>query len=161
LVLIATFELVFFNFYIINYENNSLISLTTQLIQPMLDSCSNLKNMSKIIVDDFINIFINQTIINNNANSDLISRNINNSNLTFLSLVYYTGVLCMFFFLLLINTFLRKKIDYMMIFIDNVIMIVILGVYEYIFFENIIFKYSTMGPNELIKNVINQLLNKC
>jgi hypothetical protein len=161
LVLIATFELIFFNYYIIQYENNAVISLSTQLVQPIINSCSNLSNTSKVIVDGFINVFINETTINNNANSDKNVREINNSIINKLSLYYYAGVFSWFIFILLINLKIKRKIDYTMIFIDNLIMIVILGSYEYLFFHNIIFKYLTLGPNELIKNIMVNLLTAC
>ena len=161
LVLIATFELIFFNYYIIHYENNAVVTLSNQLVQPIINSCSGLTNNSKVIVDDFINLFVNETVININALSDKNLREETNSRLFHLSLVYYIVVFSIFLFALLINYVLKKKIDFMMIFIDNLIMICILGIYEYLFFQNIIFKYLTLGPNELIKNVMENLLNNC
>ena len=161
LVLIATFELLFFNYYIIQYENNAVISLSGQLVQPIINSCSGLSNTSKVIVDGFINLFINQTVINDSANSDKDVREANNIIISTLSLYYYAGVISIFFFILLTNIYLKRKIDFLMILFDNLIMIIILGSYEYLFFHNIIFKYLTLGPNELIKNIMVNLLNSC
>ena len=42
-----------------------------------------------------------------------------------------------------------------MIFIDNIVMIGILGIYEYVFFNTIIFKSIMITSNELI-NIILQ-----
>jgi hypothetical protein len=139
LVLIATFELIFFNYYIIQYENNAVTSLSTQLVQPI----------------------INETTINNNALSDKNIRENNNNYLNTLSYIYYSGLILIFLFVLLTNCIIKKKINFVMIFIDNVIMICILGIYEYLFFKHIIFKYLTLGPNELIKNIMGDLLNNC
>jgi hypothetical protein len=161
LVLIATFELIFFNYYIIQCENNAVISLSNQLVQPILNFCNKLDNTTKIIVDSFINLFVNETVISNNALSDKNLREKNNIKLYDLSIVYYSVVISVFVFILLINCILKKKIDIVMIFIDNLIMICILGIYEYLFFQNIIFKYMTLGPNELIKNVMVNMLNTC
>lgn len=161
LLLIATFELIFFNYYIIQFEIDSLIQLTDQLINPIIHSCNNLSNKSKIIVDDFINIFINETVINNNAQNDLNNRNIFNHTLMIQSIYYYLGVIIIFILSLSINIWLKRKIDFPMIFLDNIIMISILGIYEYIFFKNIIFKYNMISPNELIKNIMVNLLHAC
>jgi hypothetical protein len=161
LVLIATFELLFFNYYIVQYENNAVISLSNQLVAPLMNTCSQFTNVSKIVVDDFINLFVNETVININADSDKSIREINNKYIAKLSLVYYSWIISGFLGILLINLYLKRKIDFMMIVIDNVIMISILGIYEYLFFHNIIFKYLTLGPNELIKNVMGNLLNDC
>jgi hypothetical protein len=161
LLLIATFELIFFNYYIIQYENNAVVSLSNSLIQPMINSCLVLSNTSKVIIDSFISIFVNQTIIDNNAFSDKNNREINNKYISYLSIVYYSIIISGFILLLLTNLILRKKIDFVMILIDNLIMICILGSYEYLFFHNIIFKYLTLGPNELIKNIMGNILSSC
>jgi len=161
LLLIATFELIFFNYYIIQFEIDSLIKLTDQLINPIIDTCNTLSNTSKIVVDDFINIFVNETVININAESDLNSRNVFNHTLMITSIYYYIGVVIVFILSLSVNICLKRKIDFCMIILDNIIMICILGAYEYIFFKNIIFKYNMISPNELIKNIMVNLLNAC
>jgi hypothetical protein len=161
LVLIASFELVFFNFYIIQYENNALIGLTDQLISPIISSCSSLPNSSKILVDDFLQLFINQTIINQNALDGFNQRNVVNHFLFIKSIYYYVGVIIVFIGTLLLNTRFKKNIDFRIIAIDNIIMILILGVYEYMFFKNIIFPYQMISPNELTQNVVNNLISNC
>jgi len=161
LVLISIFELLFFNYYIIHYEDNALISLTNQLINPVINSCKSLSNNNKIIVDDFIRIFVNYTIISNNALNDYNSRQVFNHNLYIYSICYSVGVIIVFLLVLISNYFFKQKIDYNMIILDNLIMICILGVYEFIFFNNIIFKYMTISPNELIKMIMTNLLETC
>ena len=161
LVLIASFELIFFNFYIIQYENNALISLTNQLISPILSSCNRLSNSNKIIVDDFLKIFINQTTINQNALNGLNQRNVINHFLFIKSIYYYVGVIVVFIGTLLLNIIFKKNIDFKIIAIDNIIMILILGIYEYMFFNNIIFPYQMISPDELTQNVVNNLINVC
>jgi hypothetical protein len=161
LVLIASFELVFFNFYIIQYENNALIGLTDQLISPIISSCRSLSNSNKIILDDFIKIFINQTTINNNAIDGLNQRNVINQYLFIKSIYYYVGVIIVFIITLLLNYNFKKNIDFKIIAIDNIIMIIILGVYEYVFFKNIIFAYQMISPNELTQNIVNNLITNC
>jgi hypothetical protein len=161
LVLIASFELVFFNFYIIQYENNALIGLTDQLISPIISSCNSLSNSSKIVVDDFLQLFINQTIINQNALDGLNQRNIINHFLFIKSIYYYIGVIVVFIGTLLLNIRFKKNIDFIIIAIDNIIMILILGIYEYIFFKNIIFPYQMISPNELTQNIVNNLISNC
>jgi len=161
LVLISVFELLFFNYYIIQYENNALILLSNSLINPITTSCQKLSNTSKIIVDGFINIFVNETTINNNAISDYNTRLIFNQNLFVKSIMYCSGVIIAFFFLLSLNCFFKLKIDYLTIILDNIVMICILGIYEYLFFKNIVFSYAMLTPNELIKNIMVNLLQSC
>ena len=161
LILISVFEIIFFNYYIIQYENNALISLTNSLITPVTEKCQNLSNTSKIVLDDFIHLFVNQTIINNNALSDYYKRQDINNKLFLTSIVYCSGIIFVFFFLLNLNWIFKQKINYTMILLDNVIMIAILGLYEFIFFKNIVFNYILLSSNELIKNLLINLLQSC
>jgi hypothetical protein len=161
LVLIASFELIFFNFYIIQYENNALISVTDQLISPIISTCNSFSNSSKILVNDFLQLFINQTIINKNALDGLNQRNVINHLLFIKSIYYYIGVIVVFIGILLLNIRFKKNIDFRIIAIDNIIMIFILGIYEYMFFKNIIFPYQMISPNELTQNVVNNLITSC
>jgi hypothetical protein len=161
LVLISIFEVIFFNYYIIQYENNALITLTDSLINPIITSCQSLSNTNKIIVDDFINIFVNDTILNNEAMSDYNNRQIFNHKLYLYSIGYCIGVILLFLLLLGMNIFFKEKINFSMILLDNLIMICILGIYEFLFFKNIVFKYMLMSTNELIKNMVDNLLKSC
>jgi len=161
LVLISIFEVVFFNYYIIQYEDNALISLTNQLISPIINSCKTLSNNNKIIVDDFIKIFINETTVNNNALIDYNLRQTFNHKLYLNSIYYSLGVIIVFILVLSSNYIFKQKIDFTMILLDNIIMICILGIYEFIFFKNIIFKYMTISPSELIKIIMGNLIQTC
>jgi hypothetical protein len=112
-------------------------------------------------VDDFLQLFINQTIINQNALDGLNQRNVINHFLFIKSIYYYVGVIIVFIGTLLLNIRFKKNIDFRIIAIDNIIMILILGVYEYMFFKNIIFPYQMISPDELTQNVVNNLINSC
>jgi hypothetical protein len=161
LVLISVFEVIFFNYYIIQYENNAIISLVNQLATPIINSCNTLSPINKIRVDDFIDVFINETTINSNAISDYNIRQEFNQKLYIKSIYYCLGVILVFFMSLFSNIYFKQKIDFLMVILDNIVMISILGIYEYIFFSNIIFKYMTISPNELIKIIMGNLLQSC
>jgi len=162
LLLIAGFEIIFFNFFILSFENNSLIGLFDQLVQPIINTCSNLPNNSKVIVNNFINLYVNETIINKNANNDYINRMNVNTLVYYTSIYYFVGILCFLIGLIITNfVWFKQKIKFMVIITDNIIMISILGMYEYIFFSTIIFKYMLITPNELFKIVMQNILSMC
>lgn len=161
LVLISVFEVIFFNYYIIQYENNAIILLVNQLVTPIINSCNTLSPINKILVDDFIDIFVNETTINSNALSDYNIRQEFNQTLYTKSIYYCLGVISVFFVSLISNIYFKQKIDFLLVILDNIVMISILGIYEYIFFSNIIFKYMTISPNELIKIIMGNLLQSC
>ena len=162
LLLIAGFEIIFFNFFILSFENNSLIGLFDQIIQPIINTCSNLPNNSKVILDNFINLYVNETIINENANNDYINRMNVNKLVYHTSIYYFVGILCFLISLVITNfVYFKQKIKYIVIITDNIIMITILGIYEYIFFSTIIFRYMLITPNELFKITIKHILSTC
>jgi len=41
------------------------------------------------------------------------------------------------------------------------VMITFLGIFEYIFFSTIVFKYQTISPDELNKQISDSILNNC
>ena len=162
LLLIAGFEIIFFNFYISSYETNSIVSLVDQVTVPLINACSTLNNSTKIIVDNYINSIINETIINNNAMQDYSQRLLVN-NLIFNRSIYYIIGIFVFLIGIIISNYIyfKKQIQFIVIIIDNIIMISILGIYEYVFFKNIVFKYQMINPNEIIKNVLQNILFNC
>jgi len=77
------------------------------------------------------------------------------------SIGYCIWVILLFLLLLSMNIYFKEKIKFTMILLDNLIMICILGIYEFLFFKNIVFKYMLMSTNELIKNMVDNLLKSC
>jgi len=162
LLLIASFEIIFFNFFILSYETNSIISLVDQISVPIVNSCSTLSNSSKVIIDNYINTIINQTVINNNALQDYTQRLLVNNLIFYKSIYYLIGIVIFLIGVITSNYYyFKRQIQFRVIIIDNIIMILILGIYEYIFFKNIVFKYQIIYPNELIKNLIQNILYNC
>jgi hypothetical protein len=58
-----------------------------------------------------------------------------------------------------INYLKKCNVNLTKICIDNLIMIVLLGCYEYLFLKTIIFKYMLISNIELVKNMLEQLNN--
>ncbi len=161
LLLIACFEFIFFNYYVLQYENQALSSLMNQLTNPIINTCDGLNSNTKIIIDDFINLFFNKTELNNLANISYNKRIDFNHKLYILSIYYFSGIFIFIFGLIIINRWLKVKLNYKSIIFDNIVLILILGAYEYIFFKNIVFNYITITPDELKLNVINNILMNC
>jgi len=162
LFLISMFELVFFFNYITKYEDKALIDVFNSLTNSVTNMCSNLNNQTKVIINDIFNIFVNTTNINQDALNAYDYRNMINHKLLINAILYFVGIAFINILLFTINKiYYKRKINYRDILLDNIIMIIILGIYEYIFFSNIIFKYITISPEELTKNEINNFLLNC
>ena len=162
LFLITMFELIFFFNYVTKYEDNALISVFNSLTESIVNSCSSLNNQSKIIVDDIFKLFVNTTQVNENAIKSYNSRMLVNNSLMVKAISYFIGVLGINIMLICGNKCtINKKINYKEIIIDNLIMITLLGIYEYIFFSNIVFKYLSISNDEIFQNFQNKFIGSC
>ena len=162
LFLITIFELIFFFNYVTKFEDNALLGVFNSLTGSIINSCSNLNNASKIFVDDIFKMFVNTTQVNENAMNSYNSRMLVNNNLMVKAILYFIGVLGINILLISLNKCsINKKINYKEIIIDNSIMIILLGIYEYIFFTNIVFKYLTISNDEIFQNFQNKFIGNC
>ena len=162
LFLITMFELIFFFNYVTKYEDGALIGVFNSLTSSIISKCSNLDSSSKKFVDDIFKMFVNTTQVNENAINAYNSRMVINNNLMTKAISYFIGVLCINIVLIFANRCtINKKINYKEIIIDNFIMISLLGIYEYIFFTNIVFKYLTISNDEIFQNFQNNFINSC
>lgn len=90
------------------------------------------------------------------------TRNMTNHILFINAIMYFIGILSVNILLYVINkVYYKRRINYKDILLDNLVMITILGIYEYIFFSNIVFKYITITPDEITKNEVNNFLLNC
>ena len=162
LFLISMFELIFFFNYVTKFEDTALVSVFTSLTNSITNMCSNFNSETKIVVDDIFNMFVNTTIINQNAMTSYNKRNETNHVLLINAIMYFVGIFAVNILLYIINkVYYKRRINYKDILLDNLVMITILGIYEYIFFSNIVFKYVTITPDEITKNEVNNFLSNC
>jgi len=185
LSLISLFEIIFFFNIVVTFENTSFIQLIDSLSNPLISVCEKLNSTEKTVLINIINSCINITNIDNDAVESQQLRNINNNDLLTLAWGYFgiiIGIsllncivsLCNFPFLtkkIIVNEtneinepliltnnikIYKKHFNLIKIISDNIIMIIILGLYEYLFFKTIILKYLPISNNELIKYLFNK-----
>ena len=181
LSLISIFEIIFFFSVIVSYENLSMTGVIDAFASPIINKCSNFNNAEKQIFYGLVNSIINITDLNNNAANELSERTTKNNIILGYAWLYFgiiTGVSLItiitnflnFKFLTLQNQELtqplvisenikinKKHVNLIKIIMDNIIMITILGLYEYLFFKTVILKYQPISNNELIQYFINKL----
>lgn len=161
LLLIAFFEIIFFFSVIVKYENIALYNMADSYINPIINYCQNLNQLDRTYFFDIFNLFFNSTIINSLANQDYVTRNDYNNSIILLSWIYVLIIFLIFIFLIAFNQFyLKIKINYKKILIDNFFMIILLGVYEYMFFNTIIIKYKNIDSSTLNQYLVNKI-NSC
>ena len=162
LFLITMFELVFFFNYVTKFEDSGINGVFDSLTGSIISSCSNLNKNEKTIVDDIFKMFVNTTQTNQKAQNSYNSRMLVNNNLMIKAITYFIGVLGINIILICGNKCtVNKRINYKEIIIDNLVMITLLGIYEYIFFSNIVFKYLTISTDEIFQNFQNKFIGNC
>jgi hypothetical protein len=181
LSLISIFEIIFFFSVIVSYENLSMTNVVDTFAGILTSKCSNFNNTEKYIFSTIINSFINITEITNDASNSLNQRNIKNNIVLGYAWMYFGIITGISLFTIIIN-FLnfkffslqnqeltqpliisqdiklnKKHVNLIKIIMDNIIMIILLGLYEYLFFKTVILKYQPISNNELLIYFYNKL----
>jgi hypothetical protein len=157
LSLISMFETLFFFYIVSKYEDDALYNI--------IDSYTNNINYDYDFLNvtektNIYNIFTNSINIESIYNKSIVSYNKrlhDNNKLFFKTWMYFTVLCIINCILLFLNRLLILNINIKKIIIDNFFMIILLGIYEYIFLQTIILQYSNITTNELTKYIIDQL----
>ena len=162
LFLISLFELIFFFGFVTKFENKAIVQLIGEITNTAISSCNLLNPNDKQIIDYLLNKIVNSEQLLTNSNNSVIERNLYNSSLLIIGIAYFLVLLSLNIFIYTINRcYFKRIIKYKNIFIDNCIMIILLGLYEYMFFSYIVFQYQTSSTDELIYDVYNQVNSTC
>jgi hypothetical protein len=159
LCFIALFEIIFFFSIITTYESNILLGLVDSFVNPVSQQCVNYNYQTKTIITNLLNSFMNITNIDTLAQESLDSRNVHNNKILLFAWLYFVALLLLVLIMILCNLLKKKKVNLVKVFIDNLIMISLLGCYEYLFFKTIIINFYVINNIELLKYVIVKLNN--
>jgi hypothetical protein len=159
--LISVFENIFFWQFISKSEDTALQSTIDNFLQGTLNQCNSWPENVTIIIKTLFNIFVNQTEISQSANTASAIRNKMNYNLFVQSWLYYVSLLSLVIIMSSITYYKKYKIKWKEVAMDNILLVVLLGIYEYTFFKTIAMDYGNITVPELENNIINQLQNQC
>jgi hypothetical protein len=158
--LISIFETIFFFVYVSTLEDNGILSIVNGYIEDVTDTCSNLNTQQKIFIQDLL-IIVNATTIIQNGNISEEMRNVYNKKLFNQAWYYMAGIVSLFACLSIGLFYKKYKINYKIVVLENLTMILLLGIYEFMFFQTIIFPYQAIGASEIDRNFIQQIKWKC
>ena len=162
LFLISLFELIFFFGFVTKFENKAIVQLINEITNTVISSCNTLNTSDKQIIDYFLNRIVNSEQLLINSNNAIQTRYIYNNSLLIIGISYFIVLLFLNIFIYTINKcYFKRNINYKNICLDNCVMIILLGLYEYMFFSYIVFQYQTSSTNELVYDVYNQVNATC
>jgi hypothetical protein len=161
ITLISIFETLFYFLYVSSLEDNGIETTVNTFINNAADGCQNISTIQVQIIDDILGPYINSSNIINQGNIEESTRLVYNKSISNRAWGYVGGVVGLFF-LAATYTKLRKiDIRWKVIILENLAMVILLALYELMFFNTIIYPYHPISTAEIARNAIEKLQNRC
>jgi hypothetical protein len=161
IALISIFETLFFFFFVSSLEDSGIQKTVQMFIHDAVNTCSNLTSSEIIIVDDVLEPYINASTIYKEAAIEYATRSAYNT-ILFNKAWIYVGSLSGLFVALILYTRIRKlALAWKKILLENLAMVILLALYEYMFFSTVISPYESISPQEIARNAVQQVQIHC
>jgi hypothetical protein len=161
ILLISIFETLFFFLFISKSEDMGIQNTINGYVQGVVSQCSRWSKNESSAVSDILALFLNASDILKDASSAGDKRRYYNLMLQVQAWVYVLILLLVFTITALAYSIRKVPIKWKSVLVDNVCMILLLGLYEYFFFLTIIYKYQSLSDSELDGNIVTQLQTQC
>ena len=161
ITMISIFETLFYFLYVSSLEDNGIVQTLNTFINGVVTQCRNLTPIQIDIVDNFLEPYINATQIIQQGGEEEITRNIYNKGISIRAWIY---VGCLFGLLVITTIYIklrRIEIKWRSIILENMAMVVMLALYELMFFNTIIYLYHPISADEIAKNAVITLQGQC
>ena len=157
--LISVFETIFFFYYVSVTENTGIVKTIDTYYKPIQEACPSWGNLTQWVLYKVLEE-VNVSHIDSRAAEALAERNTFNYGLFMNSLTVSGVCLGIFIGLAILMRFpfqRHMRIPWLGICIENCMMVVLLGMYEYFFFRVIIYNYDTLSTQELNAHIVDGL----
>lgn len=161
ITLISVFETLFYFFYVSALENNGIEKTVNTFINGAINGCLNMTEPEIDFINYILEPIINSTQIINSGNNREYLRNINNIRLINQSWYYVGGLLTISAVLLTYVRFRKIKIKWLYMLFENISMVILLGLYELMFFDTIIYDYEPISTDEIARNAVIKFQEQC
>ena len=161
ILLISIFETLFFFLFISKSEDTGIQNTINGYVQGIVSQCSGWSSNESTAIAQFLALFLNASDILSAASSAGDKRRYYNFMLQVQAWVYVLILLLVFTITALAYSIRKVPIKWKSVLVDNVCMILLLGLYEYFFFRTIIYKYQSLSDSELDGNIVTQLQTQC
>lgn len=161
LFMISIFETLFFFKFISKSEDAGIQGTIQNYVQGVLASCGGWSANETALVSDVLSLFLNSSQINLAAESAGETRYLENKKLEIQAWLYVCGLAG----LLVVGggaaRLKKMSVPWRRIIIENIIMVALLGAYEFTFFKTIIYNYQSLSFEELNGSILHQLQGTC
>lgn len=158
LSLVALFETLFFWLFVSKTEDTALIKLVNSYVGGLLNDCD---SMNGTVFMNFMDLFVNQTLVQTQGASAAAKRAAYNGNLLTTSWIYVGSLITLSSTLAVSAAYRRLPIQWRQLALENLALILILGIYEFMFFSTVVYPYESISMPELDRMLINEIDVSC
>jgi len=149
LFLISVFETIFFFTYVSGQEDSGIENTINTYYTPIKNSCKSWGNATKWVIYEIFSSGQEIEKIRSDGISAFNLRGAGNRKLLNHSLIVSGGFLGILILVTGCAIYNKIKIKWYKTVLENIMMVLLLGIYEYIFFKLIIYNYATISTSEL------------
>jgi hypothetical protein len=155
LFLISAFETVFFFTYVAGKEDNGIEGTINSYYTPIKNSCPSWSNTTRWVIYEILSSGHEIQKITNDGLDSYNSRMKINTQLLYYSLIASAVFLAILGGVTATLVYRGIKINWSKTVSENIMMVLLLGLYEYVFFMTIIYNYNSISTNELNSYIVN------
>ena len=161
ILLISIFETLFFFQYVSALEDNGLVGTFRSLSSGLVDACTNLTIAEREDMNILFAQLYNSTHILQNGENAYAYRSNTNHALWVRSWIYVASIFAVFVGLVLYTKIRSHSIQWKALVLENCGFVCILSMYEYMFFKTIVFSFSPISSQEIVRNTVQDIQQSC
>ena len=161
ITLISLFESIFFFTYVSTLEDKGILSTIQDYVNPLLQECWNWTSQDKVLALDILTTILNVSTLQQEAYAATQHRAEFNHTLFVQSWIYVGGLASTTILLTAILLWNKSPPNWKKLLTEQLTMVLLLGLYEWIFFRTIVLPYKAISAVELNQYVVNELNTIC
>lgn len=161
LLLVALFETLFFWLYVSQSEDAALVGLVNSYTSDLFASCANMTPAALNLTNTVFAALVDQGAVDRAGTLAAADRATYNSDLL-RKTWFYVGSLGILFVAQAAGArWWRIAVPWRHIVGENVALVALLGLYEWMFFHTVVFRYHSITPAELDRMVVDEFSANC
>lgn len=161
ITLISIFETLFYFLYVSSLENNGIENAINTFINGTIEDCYNMTVEQIEVVDNVLETYINASDVIQKGKTEELVRYKYNNHISNIAWGYVCGLSGLFVILSVYTRVRRIEINWKNMVLENLAMVILLGLYELLFFNTIVHKYLPISTEELAQSAIEKLQTAC
>jgi hypothetical protein len=161
ITLISIFETLFYFLYVSSLENNGIENAINTFIKAAIEDCYNMTIEQIEVIDNVLETYINASDVIQKGNTEKLVRHKYNKHISNIAWGYVSGLAGLFVILSVYTRVRKIKINWKNVVLENFAMVILLGLYELLFFNTIVHKYLPISTEELAQGAVEKLQTAC